>query len=150
MPIIKISMFIDAPPKICFDLARSIEVHMETTTQTKEKVVAGRTSGLVELHESVTWEAVHFGIRQRLTAKITELEGPNMFVDEQVSGAFKHFKHTHEFIPHRGGTLMIDTFDYTSPFGVIGKLADVLFLEKYMRTFLTKRNKRLKKIAENN
>ncbi|NBI28201.1 SRPBCC family protein [Chengkuizengella marina] len=148
MPIIKISMFINAPPKVCFDLARSIEVHVKTTTQTKERVVAGRSSGMIELHESVTWEAVHFGIRQRLTAKITEFDSPNLFVDEQVSGAFKRFKHTHKFISYQGGTHMIDIFDYTAPFGLVGKLADIIFLKRYMRKFLTTRNEALKMMAE--
>ncbi|MFS1511700.1 SRPBCC family protein [Chengkuizengella sp. SCS-71B] len=148
MPIVKISMFIDAPQKVCFDLARSIEVHMLSTSKTREKAIAGKTSGLIELHESVTWEAVHFGIRQRLTAKITEFDSPNLFVDEQVSGAFKRFKHIHEFISYQGGTHMIDTFEYTAPFGVFGKLADIIFLKKYMYKFLTTRNETLKMMAE--
>ncbi|NDI35893.1 SRPBCC family protein [Chengkuizengella sediminis] len=148
MPIIKTSFIIDASPKICFDLARNIEVHMMSASKTKEKAIAGKTSGLIELHESVTWEAVHLGIRQRLTARITEFDSPNLFVDEQVSGAFKRFKHTHEFISYQGGTHMIDTFDYTAPFGLIGKLADILFLKKYMYKFLTTRNETLKMMAE--
>lgn len=46
------------------------------------------------------------------------------------------------------GTLMVDTFDYTSPFGGLGKLVDHLFLAKYMTQFLEKRNYNVKKIAE--
>lgn len=62
------------------------------------------TGGLVELGQSVTWEAVHFGIKQLLTAKITELHYPHYFVDEMVSGAFKRFRHVHEFISADGRT----------------------------------------------
>ncbi|MDQ0300568.1 hypothetical protein J2S78_003036 [Salibacterium salarium] len=43
---------------------------------------------------------------------------------------------------------MIDTLEYTSPFGPIGVLADNVFLEKYMTNFITSRAKELKKIAE--
>jgi hypothetical protein len=43
---------------------------------------------------------------------------------------------------------MKDVFDYTSPLGVLGKIADVLFLEKYMRNLLTVRNEVVKEYAE--
>jgi ligand-binding SRPBCC domain-containing protein len=148
MPTIRIQLHIHAPIQICFDLARSIDVHMQSTSQTRERAIAGRTSGLIGLNETVTWEAVHFGIRQHLTARITEFDPPHRFVDEMVSGAFKRFYHVHEFIPTDDGTIMIDTFEYTSPFGVIGQLADVLFLKRYMYRFLLKRNLYIKELAE--
>lgn len=43
---------------------------------------------------------------------------------------------------------MIDYFDYTSPFGILGRIADTLFLEKYMRNLLAKRNQIIKEFAE--
>lgn len=149
MPVIRMEVEIDAPQQICFDLARSIDSHMESTARTREKAIGGVTSGLIRLGESVTWEAVHFGVKQRLTAKITEMEEPWFFVDEMVQGAFKRFYHKHEFIPlGEKKTRMIDTFDYTSPLGVLGKLADTLILERYMRRFLLERNLYLKEKAE--
>jgi ligand-binding SRPBCC domain-containing protein len=149
MPFIHMELEIDAPMQICFDFARSIDSHMESTAQTQERAIGGVTSGLIKLGESVTWEAVHFGIKQRLTAKITEMDEPHFFVDEMVHGAFKRFYHKHEFISlGENKTRMIDTFDYTSPLGILGKLADVLFLEKYMTQLLWNRNVYLKQAAE--
>ncbi|CAG9621184.1 hypothetical protein BACCIP111883_01956 [Sutcliffiella rhizosphaerae] len=69
MPIIKHEIYIDAPINVCFDLARNVEVHTETTTKTKEKVVGGVTVGLLENDDTVTWEATHLGVKQKLTAK---------------------------------------------------------------------------------
>jgi hypothetical protein len=43
---------------------------------------------------------------------------------------------------------MTDFFDYKSPFGIFGKLADKLFLEKYMTELLIKRNQTVKEFAE--
>ena len=148
MPIIKTDMFIYAPRDICFNVARDIDIHTESTSQTNERAVGGITSGLIGLNETVTWEAVHFGVKQNLTVRITEFDFPNRFVDEMEKGAFKRFYHVHEFIEKENGTLMLDTFDYTSPFGIIGRLADQLFLEQYMKEFLIKRNRYIKKIAE--
>lgn len=148
MPIIKLTMFIKAPIQVCFDLSRSIDIHMESTSQTNERAVKGRTSGLIELGETVTWEATHFGVRQHLTSIITEFEPPNRFVDEMVNGAFKRFRHEHIFELQDGGTLMTDKFDYTSPFGPLGRLADVIFLQSYMERLLLRRNEYIKCIAE--
>lgn len=43
---------------------------------------------------------------------------------------------------------MTDIFDYCSPFGFLGKLADRLFIKAYMTKFLIIRNTEIKKIAE--
>lgn len=149
MPVIKHDIYIEAPIHICFDLVRDIQVHMETASKTKERAIGGVTEGLIELGESVTWQAVHLGIKQKLTAKITEMEKPYRFTDEMVKGAFQSFKHTHEFIESGTGTVMKDEFTYISPLGILGKLADQLFLEKYMKAFIVNRASALKEIAEN-
>ncbi|MGX1195442.1 SRPBCC family protein [Metabacillus sp. SLBN-84] len=148
MPTIKHEIFIQAPIEICFDLARSVDVHMETTGKTQERAVDGVTSGLMELGDSVTWEAVHLGVRQTLTAKIIEMEKPYRFTDVMVKGAFRSFTHTHEFQESGTGTIMKDVFSYESPFGIFGKTADLLFLERYMNKFIAARALELKRIAE--
>jgi len=149
MPTINLTTTIHAPIHIVFDLARSIDLHQISTEQTQEKAIAGKTSGLIELHESVTWRAKHFGTYQTLTTKITAFDKPNYFVDEMVQGAFKSFVHTHKFEEVPEGTIMTDIFQYQSPLGILGKLADVLFLKNYMQRFLTKRNEVIKVYAEN-
>ena len=65
-----------------------------------------------------------------------------------VSGAFSEFKHEHHFAESDSGTLMTDIFDYKSPFGILGKLADKLFLKKYMTDLLAERNRVVKEFAE--
>ncbi|WP_433750435.1 SRPBCC family protein [Falsibacillus pallidus] len=149
MPIIEYEVFIDAPIHVCFDLARNIEVHMLTTSKTKEKAIDGVTSGLVENGDTVTWQATHLGVRQKLTAKIINMNKPYTFTDVMVKGAFQSFTHVHEFKECDQGTIMKDTFNYKSPMGLLGKLADKLFLEKYMRNFIVTRAEELKRIAEN-
>ncbi|WP_432363364.1 SRPBCC family protein [Sporosarcina sp. UB5] len=148
MPTITHEIHINAPIHICFDLARNVDVHTETTAKTKEKAIAGVMTGLLENGDTVTWEAVHFGIKQRLTAKIIEMNRPHSFTDVMVKGAFHSFTHTHEFIESDTGTIMKDTFSYKSPLGFIGKIADRLFLERYMKNFIADRANELKRIAE--
>ena len=148
MPVIKHEQFINASRERCFDLSRNVEIHTKTTANTNEQAIAGVTEGLLEEGDTVTWEAIHFGVKQRLTAKVTYMEKPHVFVDVMVKGAFKSFTHTHQFVSKESGTVMIDTFDYKSPFGLVGVIADKLFLEKYMTKFIVSRALELKKLAE--
>ncbi len=148
MPIIKIITFIESTLEIVFDLSRSIDLHKISTQKTNEEAIAGVTTGLINLNESVTWRAKHFGLYQKLTSRITTFDRPNSFTDEMVKGAFKSFKHQHLFKETEDGIEMTDIFDYQSPFGIFGKLADSLFLESYMRNLLEERNQIIKEFAE--
>lgn len=148
MPTIHLQTFIKAKKEIVFDLSRSVDLHPLSTEKTNEKAIAGKTSGLMKLNDTVTWRAKHLGIYQNLTTKITEFDQPNYFADEMVKGAFKRFNHEHYFEDLQDGTLMKDIFVYQSPFGFLGKLADFIFLENYMKSFLIERNSMIKKVAE--
>jgi len=148
LPRIKLQTLIQADKKLVFDLSRSIDLHQISTAHTSEKAIAGKLTGLIELNETVTWEARHFGIIQQLTSRISEYDYPNYFVDEMVSGAFKRFRHEHHFTDDSGKTLMTDIFDYTSPLGIIGKFVDALFLKRYMINLIKKRNLVIKDFAE--
>lgn len=150
MHLIKLSSEINAEREIVFDLSRSIDLHKISTEHTKEEAVNGTTSGLIELNESVTWQARHLGITQRLTSKIVEYDRPTFFVDKMVSGAFKSFRHEHHFVELDGRTKMMDIFSYQSPLGILGELVDKVFLKKYMTDLLEKRNLTIKEFAESN
>lgn len=132
-----------------FDLSLSIDLHRISTAHTLEEAVAGTTTGLIGLHETVTWKAKHFGKFRLLTTQITEMHRPLFFADEMVWGDFKAFRHEHRFEKAREGTLMTDRFDYTSPYGLIGRLADFLFLKAYMKRLLLVRNETIRDFAEN-
>ncbi len=148
MPTIKLTTSIDATPDRVFDLARSIEVHVASTARTRERAVAGRTAGLAEMNDEITWEATHFGVKQRLTVRITAFDRPRLFTDQMISGAFASMSHVHRFDPIDSGTLMTDELTYRAPLGVLGRFAERLFLTRYMRQFLVDRNQHLKHIAE--
>lgn len=148
MPRIELETKINAEQRIVFDLSRSIDLHKISTKHTNETAIAGKTTGLIGLNEWVTWRAKHLGVTQKLTSTITEFKHPNYFADEMLKGAFKSFKHEHYFEQSSKGTLMIDIFTYTSPFGLIGRLADKLFLKNYMKNLLSERNRIVKEFAE--
>ena len=149
MPRIEVITEVRAPIAVVFDLSRSIDAHQATQTSHNERAVAGRITGLIEMGEDVTWEATHFGVRQKLTSRIVQMDRPRHFRDSLVRGAFKRFDHDHFFeSSSQRITTMRDIFDYTSPLGFLGVIADSLFLTSYMRRLLEERNQIIKRIAE--
>ena len=145
---IDITTRIHAPIQRVFDLSRSVDLHTASTAHTGERAVAGVMGGLMTLGEEVTWRARHFGLWQNLTSRITAFEPPSYFRDSLVRGAFRRFDHDHFFSQHGDLTLMRDVFDYDSPFGVLGRVADLLFLKPYMKQLLVSRNAVIKAAAE--
>jgi ligand-binding SRPBCC domain-containing protein len=148
MPTIYLETQIKSTVEVCFDLSRNIDLHQISTAETNEKAIAGRTKGLIEAGEFVTWQAKHFGITQKLTSKITVFNKPFYFRDEQQKGAFKYIIHDHYFESHNEYVLMKDIFNFQSPFGLIGNLVDKIVLTNYLRNILLKRNMVIKKYAE--
>ncbi len=148
MPTIHLETYIAASPERCFDLSLSVDLHRHSVAHTNERPIAGMTTGVMRLGDTVTWEAVHFGIKQHLTTKITAYERPRYFIDEMTHGIFQEMKHHHAFVPQPSGTLMIDTFTFRAPLGILGKMAEALVLTRYMRGLLLTRNRYLKQAAE--
>jgi ligand-binding SRPBCC domain-containing protein len=148
MPKIELQTEINSTIEICFDLSRSIDLHKISTAKTNEEAIEGTTTGLINLNETVTWQATHFGIRQKLTSKITAFEKPYYFRDEQIKGAFQSFYHEHKFEQLENKILMTDIFEYQSPFGIIGKIFNKFILTNYLRNLLINRNNVIKEFAE--
>lgn len=131
------------PKPELFDLARSVDAHKDSMARSREDAVAGVRSGLISLGQQVTWRAWHFGVPIRMTSRITEMEAPDYFVDEQVKGPFRRFRHVHEFKEDSTGTTMVDRIEFTAPFGLVGRVVERLVLARYLRTLVETRNRHL-------
>jgi len=148
MPVIKIHTIINAPVERCFLLSLSVDLHKDSVSQTKEEAIAGITTGLMQLNDTVTWQANHFGFGLSMTSKIAAYEKPVYFVSEMIKGPFKKLHHRHLFKEENGQTVMTDLFELKAPLGVLGRLAEKWFLVKYMERFLLIRNRHIKNTAE--
>jgi len=72
-----------------------------------------------------------------------------MFTDEMISGAFKELRHVHRLRAiSESQTQMDDELYILAPLGLLGRLAEITFLNAYMKRFLESRNQILKEIAE--
>jgi ligand-binding SRPBCC domain-containing protein len=147
MPILRIATEIAAPVETCFDLARSIDLHLESMITSNERAVAGVTSGLISAGQEVTWEARHLGRLWRMTSRITEFDRPHRFVDQMVRGPFGSFRHEHRFEPVAGGTQMTDVVTFRMGWGLFGRLVDP-FAAFYLRRLMVLRNTAIQGKAE--
>ncbi len=148
MPRIEHETLIHAPIERCFDAARDIGLHVRLASRTRERAIAGRVKGLIGPGEWVTFSAIHFGLRLRLTAHITEFNPPHHFTDEQTRGPFASLKHTHLFEPRGPAqTLMRDVIEFTAPCGIFGRLAEPI-VAHHLLQFLKERAQGLKQALE--
>jgi ligand-binding SRPBCC domain-containing protein len=148
MTTIQLSTRINAPIELIFDLSRNIDVHQQSTAKSNETAIDGITSGLINLNETVTWRGKHFGVYLKHKSLISAMEIPTYFVDEMLEGKFKSFKHQHTFIQKDGFVVMEDKIQYETPYGIFGKLFDLLVLKNHLSTFIAERNSFIKTLAE--
>lgn len=148
----EVATLVLAPPPVVFDASLSVELHASSMRGSRERAVAGVTSGRLSLGDQVTWRARHFGLTWHLTSTISAYVRPSYFVDEQVRGPFRHWRHEHTFAStHDGGveaTLMKDIVDFAAPAGPLGTLADALVLRRYMTELILLRNDHIRRTTE--
>lgn len=139
---------IAAPPQRVFDLSLDVGVHTASMAASGERIVGGVASGRMRLGDTVTWQARHFGLSWRMTSRITAFDAPGYFVDEQVAGPFRYWRHEHHLEPDgRGGTVMRDVVEFAAPLGPLGRLAERVVLDRYLRRLIRIRNEHLRKVA---
>jgi ligand-binding SRPBCC domain-containing protein len=148
MTTIKITTHYFAPIETVFDTNRNIDIHQQSASKTKEVAIAGITSGLINKNETVTWKGKHFGVFLTHQSVISEMIFPTYFIDEQLKGQFKSFKHQHFFEQKENYVEVKDLLEYETPFGILGKLFDKLLLKKHLTNFIIHRNTVLKNLAE--
>lgn len=148
MPTFSLITSIAAPVERCFDLARNIDLHVESMRSTGERVIAGVSSGFIGPNQEVTWEGRHFGVRFRFTSRITGFRQPTYFQDSMVAGPFAVFVHDHTFEARDGSTFMVDEVRFQSHYGVLGALLDHFVLRPHLQRLMGLRNKVIKQAAE--
>jgi ligand-binding SRPBCC domain-containing protein len=149
VPEFRLETTVGAPVDACFELSLSVDAHTPSMGPSGERAIAGVTSGVMQLGDTVTWRARHFGVPFRLTSRITEYERPVRFVDEQQRGPFAFWWHEHTFRDLGSATtLMVDVIRFRSPLGPLGRAVDRGVLGRYMPHLIRQRNAWLRQALE--
>lgn len=146
MPRIHQTIFIEAPSGRVFDLARHFSLLRKSFD--KEQVSSASSSNFLSVGDTVTIHAKHAGKIRSVMLRITEMNAPEKFVEEQVKGDLLSFRHEHHFKQIDNGTIMIDIIDYDYPRDLIGKMIGKFYFKTYLEKILSKRNEVIRKYAE--
>ncbi len=134
---------VPGPVEQVFDLSLDVDLHQASMASSDEHIVGGVATGGMRLGDTVTWRARHFGIWWTMTSTISAYERPGRFVDEQVRGPFRRFRHEHLFEVADGGTRMTDLIEFDAPFGPLGRLVERVGLGRHLRHLIELRNAEL-------
>ncbi|WP_374929492.1 cyclase [Kytococcus sedentarius] len=125
-------------PQDLFDLSLDVGTHVDSMRGSREQAVGGVTQGRLGPGDTVTWRGRHLGVYFRMTVRVTVFDRPHRFVDEQVSGPFRMFRHEHLYEAANGGTRMVDRITLASPVG--GRLVERGLLVPHLRRIVAQRN----------
>jgi ligand-binding SRPBCC domain-containing protein len=148
MPSIHLTTFIAAPVERVFDLARNLAVYKYVFNSRKETFSAASGTNLLTKGETVSILAKHAGKSRLTTLKITELQKPLTFTEEQIKGDLESFRHVHHFKSIQNGTILIDMIEFGSPRDILGKLLGKVSLKNYLEEIVRKRNEVIRSYAE--
>jgi ligand-binding SRPBCC domain-containing protein len=72
------------------------------------------------------------GIKLNWVTEITHVKDKEYFVDEQRIGPYTLWHHEHKIEPIEGGIMMTDIVTYQPPMGILGAIANTLFIKKQL------------------
>ncbi|MGB3947650.1 MAG: SRPBCC family protein [Bacteroidia bacterium] len=89
------------------------------------------------------------GIKMHWVTEITHLVDKKYFVDEQRFGPYSFWHHQHFIKEVEGGVEMIDIVHYKLPFGILGRIANALFVKKQLAEIFNYRYEKLEALYNN-
>jgi ligand-binding SRPBCC domain-containing protein len=89
-----------------------------------------------------------YGVPIKWRSRITEWQPGVGFADEQESGPYALWRHTHSFEARGDSTLVRDVVDYAEPFGPLGRLAHTLFVKSALDRIFDFRRDAIKRLLE--
>jgi ligand-binding SRPBCC domain-containing protein len=78
----------------------------------------------------IDYQLTLHGIRLKWATLIESWEPPHQFVDVQLRGPYRMWRHTHRFLSEGAGTRIVDDVEYELPFGPVGRLVDALWTRR--------------------
>jgi ligand-binding SRPBCC domain-containing protein len=148
MPRIHLTTFIAAPVERVFDLSRHLALYKLLFHNRKESFSSGAGSSLLAKGETISIISKHAGKSRMSMIKITDLQKPLQFTEEQVKGDLEKFRHEHHFKKVENGTIVIDLVEFGGPKDILGKIFGKIYFRKYLEELLRRRNDVIRNYAE--
>lgn len=144
--ILKKEQFISKPLKEVFSFFEKPENLSEITPKTLSFKILNSTPIKMEKNAFINYRIKILAIPLYWTTKITDYNPPFSFTDEQLKGPYSLWRHTHIFVECNGGTLMTDEVLYSIPYGILGEIAQKIYVKRELDNIFSFREKTIKKI----
>ena len=140
---------VGAPAARCFDLARSVPLHVDSSRSIGARAIGGRRHGLSGEGDETVWSARFCGLRFRMATRIAGFTYLTQFSDRLMRGLLRRFEHVYRCHPlPDGNCLLSDELTVEAPFGPLGRLMESLYLTRRMRHLVQQRLEHIKAVAE--
>jgi ligand-binding SRPBCC domain-containing protein len=108
-----------------YNLAKVTPPWLDFRIVTPQRISMARGA---EIDYTIRW----VGMPVKWRTLITDYEPPELFVDQQIRGPYRLWRHRHEFRESPGGTIISDRVDYRLPFGFLGDLAHARLVRRQL------------------
>lgn len=78
----------------------------------------------------IDYQLTLYGIPLKWATLIESWGPPHQFVDVQLRGPYRVWRHTHRFVSEAAGTRIVDDVEYELPLGPLGRLVDALWARR--------------------
>jgi len=94
-----------------------------------------KTAGKIEMRKGaeIQYTIRWLGLPMRWKTLISDYAPPRFFVDEQLSGPYKLWRHRHDFKVENGRTVISDRVEYELPMGILGRMAHAFMVGRQLR-----------------
>lgn len=133
--------FIDKPLEEVFNFFSNPHNLKKITPHDINFRVIEMTTEKIQKDTIIEYRLNKYEIPMKWKSLISEWNPPYKFVDIQEYGPYKYWHHTHQFIPIKNGTIIVDKVNYTLPLGPLGDIANFLFVKKDIQNIFNFRKK---------
>jgi ligand-binding SRPBCC domain-containing protein len=96
----------------------------------------------------ITVRGRRWGVSQSITSEVTALEPGALLKDEQRSGPFGRFVHTHRLEATPEGTRMTDRIEFDPPGGLLGLILTAGRIENELRESFAYRDRKFRELLD--
>ena len=115
------------PPNLRFDVTTAGNIEM-------------RKGALIDY--TIRW----LGLPMKWRTLIAEYQPPRLFIDEQVQGPYRYWRHRHDFTEAEGVSVIRDRVEYELPLGIMGRMAHAFVVERQLKGIFSYRQRAIAKI----
>jgi ligand-binding SRPBCC domain-containing protein len=107
-----------------------------------------KTPGPIEMRKGarIDYTIRWLGVRMNWQTLITDYQSGKSFVDEQLRGPYKLWRHRHDFRSVDGASVISDRVEYELPFGILGRIAHRILVGRQLKRIFAYRQRAIARI----